>query len=160
MPTELEQVQQELSGGAYAGLRPDQIVDAMNQPVQTGTTTTYHVVTTREVYDAISAASKAKLSLAADDYAAAANEAQRTAAAAGVAIYDRLGMTGGVDIAHGSKGRAELDAAAASGYLSAGEVAAIAALGTTEVPVLQNCWQRWGWGHSVTIALVEEALNG
>lgn len=160
MPTKLEQVQQELAGGAYTGLRADQITDAMNQPVQTSTTTAYRTVSTAEVYDAISATSKAKLSLAAEDYAAAANEAQRTAAAAGVAIYERLSLTGGADVTPGSVGRSELDAAASNGYLTSAEVAAIVALGTTVVPVLQNCWQRWGWDHSVTIGLVEEALSG
>jgi hypothetical protein len=68
-------------------------------------------------------------------------------------------MVGGVEVEPGAVGRVELDAAAVNGYLTAAEVAALVALGTVTQPVKATLWQQWGWDHSVTIALVEEAQS-
>jgi hypothetical protein len=116
-------------------------------------------VTLGEVYDAISKITIAKLQAALEDYAVATNEAGRTKAAAGVELYGRLTDVGSVEVAAGTTGRACLDAAVTAAYLTASEREAIVALGTQTEPVKATLWQVWGWDHSVTIALVEEAQS-
>jgi hypothetical protein len=161
MATDIQTISAEIAAHfeAYSGLPEREIVDAMNTPRKTGSTVTYRAVESGEAYDAISADSKAKLQKAAEDYSAAANAAQRAAAAAGVALYDRIGLIGSVEVEQGTAGRAELDAAVTNGYLLAAERDAVVALGTVTVPTMQTLWQAWGWSSSVTIAQVEEALS-
>ncbi len=160
MPTEVELIKAELAANPtlYAGLPAHRIVDVMNNPRETGTVTIYRPVATSEVYDACSKITLAKLQAAVEDYAVATNAAQREAAAAGVEFYGRLTDIGSVDVTPGSTGRRSLDAALAAGYLPAAEAGAIVAVGSDVEAVKQTLWQVWGWTHSVTIALVEEAL--
>ena len=161
---EVEQVRAEHSANrsAYTGLKggdnPGRIADAMNDPREVSTTTAYRPVTISEVYDALGQSAIAKIQAAVEDYAVAANAAQRATAAAGVEFYGRLTDIGTVDVTPHSTGRASLDAAIAAGYLTAEQGADLVAVGTEAVPVKQTLWQVWGWDHSITIKHVEEAL--
>ena len=160
MPTEVELVKAELAANPaqYAGLNVGRIVDVMNNPRQTGTAATYRAVTVQEAYDALGKDTIAKLQAAVEDYAVAANAAQRETAAAGVELYGRLTDIGSVAVEPGSTGLASLDAAVTATYLTVAQRDALVRLGTSTVPILQTLWQVWGWTHSITIALVEEAL--
>ena len=149
----------ELLRPEYKGLDDAAAVDALNNPRQVATQTVYRAVTMEEVCDAIGQGALAELALSLETYAAAPQEADRQAAVPGAALYERLTGIGTVNVAPGSEGRAVLDAAQVAGYLSADELAAIVAIGTGEVPVLESFWQTWGWDESVRLAQVKEARS-
>lgn len=159
MASEVELVRAELGTGAYAkGLSVNRIVDAMNNPVQVSVATTYRAVSVEEVANA-APQGLVKIQKAAGDYEAASNAGELATALPGAALAARLTVVGSVEVAAGTPGRALLDGAVPD-FITATERDAIVLVGTVLRPVLQNCWQRWGWSHSVTIALVEEALSG
>ena len=140
----------------FAGLRHEEIVDILNNPVPVGKEVSYRPVTVQEVADA-SPIGLVKIQKAAGDYEAAANPAEQNAAQPGAALAARLLYVGTVDVAPGSVGRSILDGAVAGGFLSAAERNALVAAGTIETPVLKNFWQREGWNESVTVKMVKEA---
>lgn len=156
---EVDLVKAELAANPalYTGLPAHRIVDVMNDPREVGTATTYRAVTAEEVANA-APEGLVKIQKAAGDYEAATNAAELAAALPGATLAARLTVVGNVEVAPGSQGRAMLDAAVPA-FLKAAERNAIAALGTVTQPVKATLWQQWGWSHSVTIALVEEAQS-
>lgn len=141
----------------YSGLSAAGIADAMNAPRQTGTATTYRAVTVSEVAG-VATTGLVKVQKAAGDYEAAETPSELAAALPGAAVAAALTVAGSIAVEPASPGRALLDAAVPT-FLTTGELAAIVTLGTIATPVLQTLWQAWGWTHSVSIALVQEAQS-
>ena len=156
---ELELVKTELEDPKYQGLRIDRVVDEMNDPKPVGTETSYRTLTADEVWNEVSTPNSVRLQTAETAYIEATATPEKNAALAGAALFGQIAYIGSINVAPASQGRKLLDDALSIGYLTAAEHAAIIGKGTTTTEVRQNCWQRWGWSHSVTIALVEEAMS-
>ena len=160
MPTVAEmaaQVAAEICKPEYAGLGIDRIVDAMNDPRETGTATEYRAVTAEEVANA-TPLGLVKIQKAAGDYEAATNAPEQEAALPGALLAARLQMVGSVDVAPESTGRELLDNTVPD-FLTAEERDVILVVGVTETPTKATLWQSWGWTRSITRADVEEALT-
>jgi len=139
MATKAELLNAELMDEKYKAVSSAQVVDTLNNPVQTGTEVTYATVSADDWKRLVSAASAARLVDTASSASPAEPDATRDAAVAFDAFWET-----GVDVTPGGPCRAILDQLVAGGIFSAAEVDAIVAAGTTETPVLQNWWQTNG----------------